>query len=287
MAVTVGGPGRAAGGIVVVSAGAPGAILSAVPVTDLAPERATTAAAVPSLIVAATPGGASGALCRLLGHLDDLAPPEALGRPGTLQRRAAALGLRPGPRLVADYLEAARRSVAPAGRALVADWWEFAWLLAALRTVEVGGPALDDELVAAFVPRPRYVFVPAADPAGQAVVWWRLLHGAAGGGPGPGDFAELRLLEGLVVEQHERWEGYFARHGLLPLRLVPSDLAGDPGRCVARVAAVLGLRGHASPRPVPAPPGDVDGVTLPAGYVQASDRLPSRLAGAEDWLEVR
>ena len=46
---------------------------------------------------------------------------------------------------------------------------------------------------------------------------------------------------GAIAGQEARWRLYFARNGIVPLRLEYEDLVADPQRAVSAIAALMGL----------------------------------------------
>ena len=244
-----------------------------------------------SCIIAATPGGRTDDLCDAIAARGGHPRPEAWWRPATVQRRRAALGLEPSPRLPADYVRAQREHLG-ARCVMRADWSDFSWLLHSLRTVEEGPPALDADLVAGWFPGLVYAFVRPSDPAAQALAWWGEIHRSGGQAPAAKrrDFAEVRLLEGLVVEHDARWQAFFSRQGLEPLEIDDAAIAADAERSAAQVMALVGrdgaeTAGRGSTPGASRTPRVDEGVL--ADYLADHDRWPSRLAASEPWLVSR
>jgi LPS sulfotransferase NodH len=67
------------------------------------------------------------------------------------------------------------------------------------------------------------------------------------------DGAAIRERLMMIARERARWEAFFARTGIVPLRTAYEDLVADPGREVDRVAALLSL-----PEPVAIDPARVD-----------------------------
>jgi LPS sulfotransferase NodH len=80
----------------------------------------------------------------------------------------------------------------------------------------------DAQVVEAWLPGPRYVYVTSGDIAWQAARWYwgRQPSAAADSGslePGrlhPVDFQEVRRMEALIRRQQRAWECYFRAHDI-------------------------------------------------------------------------
>jgi LPS sulfotransferase NodH len=159
-------------------------------------------------------------------------------------------------------------------------WYQFAWFAQELRTLEgtVGTP--NAELVARWVPNPRYLYLVRYDKARQAISYWRAgrsnvwfvvedggegvqggvdpaLPGYTDDGDGPDDehpdFRQIRWLERQLV-QHERcWLAYFESQRIRPLTVIYEQFAADYFGTVARIVDWLGV-GVAEAIEIP-PPG--------------------------------
>lgn len=100
----------------------------------------------------------------------------------------------------------------------------------------------------ALLPKLKFVYHERRDLLGQAISWVRAMQTgqyrstqAVSGGIQYDGKAILDRLSAIVRER-ARWETYFARTGISPLRTTYEDLLADPPREVCRVATHVGLR---------------------------------------------
>jgi LPS sulfotransferase NodH len=260
--------------------------------------EATPSGAIRTCIIATSPGWAIDDLHSALRGSNGLGHPDDWFRPESVTRRARGLDVAPGSDFLARYLEAVRSAAGVGIVTVTVQWLDFSWLLHGLRTLHDGSLSSDGDLVARNLPDPHYVHVTVSDPVGQALAWWDELHQHQPGRPvpGPPDFREVRLLEGLIETHERRWVGFFRRHQILPLRLTTGDLSADPARTVARVAAVMGVRLDQGDERRPARRPDIDRVrsgddigrdlsVWRQAYLDVRDGLPSRITTSEPWLE--
>jgi LPS sulfotransferase NodH len=245
-------------------------------------------------LVATTPGSGAGWLGDAMAATGVLGRPRPYFRPEDVIAWAGEWGVATDADLVGRYVPAAVTAAAAGGdlAAIEIEWSQLGWLLNGLRTVPGDGPPLlDPDLVAAWLPRPCWVHLRRRDTARAALTHWRALHRAArpagpepvGADPAPVDAAptaapdwrEVRLIEGLLLAQDERWRRYFERGSITPLTFDVDDVAADPARALARIAAVTGVRlaGRSVPVPPPPPP-DPDVDTWTRAYAEVRDALP-------------
>lgn len=178
-------------------------------------------------------------------------------------------------------------------------WYQFEWFTGELRALPGADPAATDEaLVGQWLPQPHYVHLHREDTVRQAIsyylatysdMWFRLAEEDEGGAatrfirpvpmPGKPDWGHVRYLEDIVISHERRWAEFFARSGIVPLRIRYEDLAESHEKAVKRVLDFLGI-------PVPA------GTTLPAPRLkkQASElteRLAEEYRAHRDHVEPR
>jgi LPS sulfotransferase NodH len=103
------------------------------------------------------------------------------------------------------------------------------------------------------LPNLKFVYHTRHDLLGQAISWaratqtqqYRSTQTAQRAPVYDGKLILDRLL--AIVRERARWEAFFARCGIAPLRTVYEDVAADPLREVRRVAELLQLDEKASP----------------------------------------
>jgi trehalose 2-sulfotransferase len=179
-------------------------------------------------------------------------------------------------------------------------WYQFEWFAQELRALEGTEGPPDAELVARWVPNPRFVYLIRHDKARQAISYWRAgrsqvwfvvedgAEGVAGGvDPAlPGysneeddsddehpDFARIKWLERLLVRHERCWLAYFESQRIRPLTVVYEQFASDYYGTVARILDWLGV----------APP---EGIEIPApGLRRQADDVTETLL--EQYMAVR
>lgn len=108
-------------------------------------------------------------------------------------------------------------------------------------------PLRDAEVLEAWYPNGRYLYLTRMDKAQQAASWYRKrpFGGAlVGGRPSSADepdFQEIRWIETLIGRQERAWEAYFKVHGIQPHRVSYEALADNPEETVTGVLDWLGL----------------------------------------------
>jgi LPS sulfotransferase NodH len=97
------------------------------------------------------------------------------------------------------------------------------------------------------LPNLKFVYLERRDLIGQAVSWARAVQTSQFRSTQPvrgvAAYDGALILERLqaIVRERARWDMYFARTGISPLRTAYEDVIADPAREVARVAALVGL----------------------------------------------
>ncbi len=121
--------------------------------------------------------------------------------------------------------------------------------------VFAGDAALGDlEALAAFAPRPRFVWIRRRDAVAEAVSWSRAIQGGrwwSGATEPEGelvfDFEQIDHLVREIAEHDAGWEAWFAANGVEPHEVVYEELAADPAAVAGRVLVFLGVDAAASP----------------------------------------
>lgn len=95
------------------------------------------------------------------------------------------------------------------------------------------------------LPGLRFVHLERGDKLGQALSWARAIQTSqfrksqpAGGSPSYSRELIQNLLS-MLVRWHARWQLYFARNGIDPLRVSYEEIERDPAAVIARIGAML------------------------------------------------
>jgi len=99
----------------------------------------------------------------------------------------------------------------------------------------------------ALLPNLKFVCLERRDLLAQAISWVRAMQTsqfrstqpAQGVASYDGVAVRERLL--AIMRERARWEVYFARTGLAPLRITYEDVVADPGQEVRRIAELVGV----------------------------------------------
>jgi LPS sulfotransferase NodH len=182
-------------------------------------------------------------------------------------------------------------------------WYQFAWFAEQLRGLEESEEPDTAELMARWVPNPRYVYLVRQDKARQAISYWRAgrsnvwfsagdgvpdgpqgadpaLPGYSDTGGDPGDdtpdFERIRWLERLLISHERSWLNYFDTYHIRPLTILYEHFAADYFRTMSNIIDWLGVRPE-DPIELP-PPGlmkQADDVTetILEQYLAVRDRL--------------
>jgi LPS sulfotransferase NodH len=151
------------------------------------------------------------------------------------------------------YLSAVAKSAAGANGVLSVNlpWSHQRWLTRFARmALPDAAPATrryDAEVLEAWYPQTRYLYLTRADKAGQAAGWYLARRaGLAAVGNGlahaqPPDFQEVRWIEALVSHQERAWEAYFQVHTIDAHRVEFEAFVEHPEETVAGILGWLGL----------------------------------------------
>jgi trehalose 2-sulfotransferase len=232
-----------------------------------------------SCLIATTPWSGSRLLCGALRATGRAGDPRDYFNPFEVVRRGESWGV------LGSEGDFAARYLAAVGRAATGDngvlsvnlpWSHQRWLVRVARAALPGSsPAVtrsDAEVLEAWYPRTRYLYLTSDDKARQAIDWYlgRPADPApVGGGPQPGeppDFQEVRWIESLISRQEQAWETYFQLHGIDVHRVRYETLLARPEETVAGIFQWLEL---------PLPPS--------AGW--ADEIHQQRLAGPPGWMD--
>lgn len=168
-------------------------------------------------------------------------------------------------------------------------WAQLDWLLGMLRAADPATAAVaDHELLATWLPHPRYVHMWRRDTARQAISYyratqtrqWFVVEGdddKAPELPHEPDLVQIRWCEDMLVAQEASWQRYFAEGGIEPFDICYEDFVGDYERTVRAVLDYLPVE-LPSDFEVP-PPGvkqqsDDTTEAILAAYLPARDSLP-------------
>lgn len=135
-------------------------------------------------------------------------------------------------------------------------WYQFAWFLEQMRLLEGEDDSRGDpELVAKWLPNPRYILLLRRDKLRQAISYYRAAQSqvwfltedstsAADGEvgvEGEPDFQTIRWLEDALVEHEACWQHFFERHEIRPLEIVYEDFVSNYEETVLAVLDWLGI----------------------------------------------
>ena len=144
-------------------------------------------------------------------------------------------------------------------------WYQFSWFLAQLRFLAgAHAPKRDADLVAEWLPNPRYVYLPRIYKARQAISYWRAERSnvwfvrdndrrVSVGRPlavptlatltdeAEPDFRRIRWLERMLIEHERRWLAFFDDGGIRPRTVIYEHLTANYPRTVTDLLRWLGV----------------------------------------------
>jgi LPS sulfotransferase NodH len=132
-------------------------------------------------------------------------------------------------------------------------WYQFAWFLAQLRRLGDEVSAVPDtELLARWLPNPRYVLIRRRDKARQAVSYYRAALSnvwflAADESPPSTsvetvpDLGAIRWLEHLLRTDEVEWDHWFEAAGVEPLTIWYEEFCGDYAGTIRHLLDWLGV----------------------------------------------
>jgi LPS sulfotransferase NodH len=217
-----------------------------------------------SCIVCSLPRSGSWLLAEALDNTGVVGVPEEYFRPD-YQEPFLQLWNKPKTTRYRDFLkEVVKAGTTPNGVfSAKVHWTEFSLLIRCLRRLPGYENWKAPELISAFFPNPKYVYLTRQDKMRQAIsyyrairldVWWELdeagtdLSDSWAEKP---DLQEIARLEELLVRLDRRWREYFRNANIDPLVLTYEGLVSDYDATVMQVIRFMD---------VPAP----GGMTLPA-----------------------
>lgn len=222
-------------------------------------ETAGQSAALPqtSCLIATTPRTGSWLLADLLTATGLVGPPQEFFRPDFVRTFSRKLGL-PENDITTEYIRGIFASAAPETGVFGAKLQpnDFIRLQSALRTMEAGeNPGQHDgtsaELIARWLPNPRYVHLSRRDVGRQALSWYRALTSNVWwefegesqqlARPRYPDFLQVRWLEDLIRQNETEWRVYFDEHGITACEVVYEDMVEEPEATVKSVLSFLSL----------------------------------------------
>lgn len=140
-------------------------------------------------------------------------------------------------------------------------WYQLAWFVDKLRELPSGGRLeLDDgELIASWIPNPRYIHLSRRDRAQQAIshfragrtgVWFVRTDEPAGerpvqpvvdeSPPSAAEWQHIRWLEDHLGGHDDNWRAFFAAHRIVPLEVEYEDFVADFQGTLAAVIEFVG-----------------------------------------------
>jgi LPS sulfotransferase NodH len=241
-----------------------------------------------SCIIAALPRSGSWLLAEALNNTGLAGQPEEYFRPDFTLLWSDRWKLPKGASY-RRYIEAATHfSTTPNGVfGVKLHWYQFAWFLQQMRLLEGEDDSRSDpELVAKWLPDPRYILLLRRDKQRQAISYYRAAKSQVwfvtdDSRPPPSadddeeepDFQTIRWLEDALVEHESCWRHFFERHEIEPLEIVYEDFVAEYDKTVLAVLDWLGI----------ALPADFE-VEPPSLVKQAGERTERLLA---QYLEAR
>jgi 2'-hydroxyisoflavone reductase len=237
-----------------------------------------------SCLITTTPRTGSWLLADLLAATGLVGQPQEFFRQDFVRTFSRRLGL-PTREITEGYLRGIFSSTAAdtGTFSVKLQPYDFERLTAALRELpdpsgSAEGQAGTADLVARWLPNPRYVHLSRADTGRQAMSWYRALQSNVwwryGGDtqeatrPGYPDFLQVRWLENLLLQHEAEWRAYLRDHGIAAYEVVYEKMVEEPEQTVRGVLEFLS-------------------VELPPGFVIPPTRL-SRMADShsEVWLRA-
>lgn len=226
-----------------------------------------------SYLLCTVPRSGSWLLADLLEQTDLAGRPEEYFRPDHRIQWSREWGI-PVKAPYGRYVGAALANTATGNGVFGAKthWYQFEWFTGELRALPGADPAATDEaLIEQWLPRPHYVHLRREDTVRQAIsyylatysdMWFHLAGEDEGTGadrfirpvpmPERPDWGHVRFLENAVISHEQRWAGFFARSGIVPLDIRYEDMAGDYEKTVRRVLDFIGVP-LAATAPLPRP----------------------------------
>jgi LPS sulfotransferase NodH len=223
-----------------------------------------------SCFIATTPWCGSQVLCQALRASGMVGDPRDYFDPlGVVSRSVQWRLLGPGqdhlPRqpereFAARYLNAVTKAAMGRNGVLSVNlpWSHQRWLTrfgrAAAPDVPGAPTRSDADIVEAWFPKARYLYLTCAGKARQAGRWYLGQHvGPVAPGPAapdglaqpgqPADFQKLRWIEALIYRQEQAWQSYFRVHAIDTYRIEYEDFLADPQETVRGILRWLGLPG--------------------------------------------
>jgi LPS sulfotransferase NodH len=139
-------------------------------------------------------------------------------------------------------------------------WYQFEWFVDRLHDLEQGKfGGRTDELIARWIPNPRYILLLRHDKPRQAVSYWRAdRHNSwfvetAGEAPNvtdldlepddaSPDFERIRSLERALIRDERCWLEFFEDHGLRPLTVIYEHFVANYASTVVTILDWLEVR---------------------------------------------
>jgi trehalose 2-sulfotransferase len=209
-----------------------------------------------SCVIGALPRSGSWLLAEALNNTGLAGQPEEYFRPDITHVWSRLWGLAPrGP--YGRYIEAAIGFSRTANGvfSVKLHWYQFAWLLEQMRILEgEASSKTDPELVAKWLPKPRYLLLLRRDTARQAISYFRAAQSqvwfvteedaapAAADEEREPDFQSIRWLEDVLVEHEACWRNFFECNEIQPLEIVYEDFVANYDATVRKVLDFLDIR---------------------------------------------
>jgi LPS sulfotransferase NodH len=195
-----------------------------------------------SCLIATTPWSGSGRFYGALRATGAVGDTREYFNPLRVMIRSREWGLSgAGGDFMPRYLRAVVSTATGPNRALSIGlpWSHQRWLVRVARSAL--SPAADEapsdaEVIEAWYPRSRYVYLVSGDPVTQAVNWYAQQFG----GRVP-DLQEVRWRETLIRHQENAWEMFFMVHGITPYRVEFRQFRQHPDQTTAEILDWLGV----------------------------------------------
>jgi trehalose 2-sulfotransferase len=231
------------------------------PGSDLGTSRFSKSLA--SCFVATVPRSGSWLLAEALSNTGLVGVPNEYFRPDFVRMWSAEWGLA-GQTSFRSYVDAARQFTATGNGVFSAKlhWYQFAWLCQRLRDPDDAGEEQPTaEMMAAWFPNLKYVFLWRRDTARQAIsyyraaatqVWFVTGQKQQAELAGTIDFQQIRWFEDVLLEHRANWQAYFADNGIKPFGVAYEDFVTDRQDIVSAILSYLGIPASEGPASGPA-----------------------------------
>jgi trehalose 2-sulfotransferase len=209
-----------------------------------------------SCLIGALPRSGSWLLADALNNTGLAGQPEEYFRPDFTRLWSRRWGLR-ARAPYGNYIRAAIEYSTTSNGVFSAKlhWYQFEWFLEQVRALEADDDISDPELVAKWLPDPRYILLVRRDKARQAIsyyragrsqVWFLTDDGEPPpepehGDDEPPDFQSIRWLEDTLIEHEDCWRDFFGQYQIEPMTIVYEDFVDNYDETVLSILDWLGI----------------------------------------------